>query len=64
MKEKYLDVFTEHIMRIIVEKDNGHWAIYEEHREEPIYQNEKKATTLKVAKDLNKIKKYDLVVIP
>ena len=51
-------------MRIIVEKDNGNWAIYEEHREEPIYLNKKKTTTLKVARDMNKIKKYDLVVIP
>lgn len=59
-----MDKFGENTMRIIVEKDNGNWVIYEEHREEPIYLNEKRATTMKVARDINKIKNYDLVVIP
>lgn len=50
-------------MRIIVEKDNGNWAIYEEHRNEPIYTDGKKENTLRVAKYINETKGYDLVVI-
>lgn len=50
-------------MRIIVEKDNGNWAIYEEHRNEPIYLNKKKETALKVAKSILEMKHFEVIVI-